>query len=82
MSDIAEPASSATFPERVMSLLNDEQVQQCMHWLPSGRAFEIHDPEKFEEMVLKAHFNSIKLESFIIRLGSELMLLLMCVDVF
>ena len=67
-----EEVPITTFPQRVMSLLDDEDIQQsCMQWLPSGKAFEIHNPVKFEE-VLKTHFNSIKLESFVIRLTSEL----------
>lgn len=61
-----------TFPQRIMALLEDEDIeQQCMHWLPSGRAFRIFDVGRFEEIVLKAHFNSIKMESFVVRLSSE-----------
>ncbi|KAL7476955.1 hypothetical protein ACHAW6_002779 [Cyclotella cf. meneghiniana] len=56
------------FPNRLISLLEDEDVQKVMHWLPCGRAFEIVDPELCAETVLKNHFNSVKFESFIVRL--------------
>jgi hypothetical protein len=75
MTDLCEE-NVPTFPQRIMALLEDEGMQQCMHWLPSGRAFRIFDPVRFEEIVLKAHFNSIKMESFVIRLGSECVLLI------
>ncbi len=54
-----------------MYLLEDEDVQKVMHWLPCGRAFEILDPELCAGTVLKNHFNSVKFESFIVRLKSE-----------
>ncbi|KAL3787993.1 hypothetical protein HJC23_004064 [Cyclotella cryptica] len=59
------------FPGRLMSLLEDEDVQRCMHWLPSGRAFEISNPELFISTVLRIHFNSVQFESFVVRLGSK-----------
>eukprot|EP00804_Cyclotella_cryptica_P016207 CCRYP_005707-RA/>CCRYP_005707-RA protein AED:0.00 eAED:0.00 QI:238/1/1/1/0/0/2/174/240 len=57
------------FPGRLMTLLNDENVQKCMHWLPSGLAFEISNPELFVDTVLRIHFNSVQFESFVVRLG-------------
>jgi hypothetical protein len=54
-----------------MCLLEDEDVQKVMHWLPCGRAFEILDPDLCAETVLQNHFNSVKFESFIVRLKSE-----------
>ncbi|KAL7477029.1 hypothetical protein ACHAW6_002848, partial [Cyclotella cf. meneghiniana] len=46
-----------------------EGVQSCIHWLPSGRAFEISNPELFVNTVLKINFNSVQFESFVVRLG-------------
>ena len=54
-----------------MALLDDEDAQKSIHWLPDGRAFKIHKPEEFEKEVLTKYFNSIKLDSFVIRLKSE-----------
>lgn len=59
------------FPGQLMSLLNDEDVQRCIHWLPSGRAFTISKPELFVNTVLKMHFNSVQFESFVVRLKSK-----------
>lgn len=63
--------NTTTFPQRLMSLLEDETVQQAMHWLTSGRAFEISDPNLMTSVVLETHFNSIHLNSFLVRLKSE-----------
>ncbi|KAL7474203.1 hypothetical protein ACHAW6_001588, partial [Cyclotella cf. meneghiniana] len=63
-----ECGTENNFPNRLRNLLDDEDVQKVMHWLPCGRAFEILDPELFAETVLKNHFNSVKFESFIVRL--------------
>ena len=54
-----------------MSLLEDEDVQKCMHWLPSGRAFEISNRDLFISTVLRYHLNSTQFESFLVRLGSK-----------
>jgi hypothetical protein len=59
------------FPSRLMSLLDDEEIQQVMHWLPDGYTFVISKPELFHEVVLKKHFNSVKFDSFIVRLRSK-----------
>ncbi|KAL3802771.1 hypothetical protein HJC23_007548 [Cyclotella cryptica] len=63
-----ECSTENNFPKRLMSLLDDEDVQKVMHWLPCGQAFEILDPELCAGTVLKNHFNSVKFESFIVRL--------------
>lgn len=66
-----ELGSEQKFPKRLMSLLDDEDVQKVMHWLPDGRSFTISNPDLFYEIVLKAHFNSIKFDSFTVRLRSK-----------
>ena len=73
---MTENTKTATFPQRVMALLDDEDAQQSIHWLPDGRVFKIHKPEEFEKEVLTKYFNSIKLDSFVIRLKSECIALL------
>lgn len=61
----------ATFPHRLLSVLGDEEAQQSIRWLPDGRAFDIHNPNKFTTDVLKTHFNSISLETFVTLLKRE-----------
>lgn len=63
-----ELSAEHNFPNRLMSLLEDESVQNVMQWLPCGRMFRISRPDLFDEVVLKPHFNSIKFDSFIVRL--------------
>lgn len=59
------------FPSRIIALLQDEDIQKAVHWLPDGLSFEIVKPDLFEELVLKTHFNSIKFDSFLVRLRSK-----------
>ena len=62
----ASPTSDAggllTFPEKLMSLLNDGSVDDAMWWLPDGDAFCIQ-PQRFLATVLEPHFRC-KYESF------------------
>lgn len=51
-----------TFPEKLMSLLNERQVSDCMWWLPDGDAFCLQ-PQLFKVKVLGPHFRC-KFESF------------------
>jgi len=52
-----------TFPERLMELLENEEVKNAMWWLPGGDAFTIV-PRLFPEMVLNKYFQGTKFESF------------------
>ena len=52
------------FPSRVMAVLNEEEVQQTMHWLPDGKAFIVCNTPQFAKTVLKKHFKGIQLHSF------------------
>jgi len=51
-----------TFPEKLISLLNEGQVSDSMWWLPDGDAFCLQ-PQRFSEKVLEPHFRC-KFESF------------------
>lgn len=66
-----ELSTEHNFPNRLMLLLENEEVKKVMHWLPGGETFAISRPDLFDELVLKKHFNSIKFESFIVRLRSK-----------
>lgn len=52
-----------TFPERLMELLQEEQVKDAMWWLPGGHAFAIR-PKIFYDAVLSKYFQGTKFESF------------------
>jgi hypothetical protein len=51
-------------PSRLMAILADEDVQQSMHWLPDGKAFEISKPAVFVKTTLKKHFKGVQFFSF------------------
>lgn len=68
-----ELGAEHNFPNRLMCLLGDKDVQKVMHWLPDGRSFTISDPDNFHHVVLKAHFNSVRFDSFVVRLRSKCM---------
>jgi len=58
----SDSSGHLTFPEKLMTLLNDVQNQDSMRWLPEGDAFCLH-PQRFRDTVLEPHFRC-KLESF------------------
>ena len=70
MTEVAE-SEVITFPQRLISVLDEEEAQQSIHWIADGRAFEIHNPKLFQETILKTHFQSIQLESFVVKLLSK-----------
>lgn len=51
-------------PSRLMAILDHEDVQQSMHWLPDGKAFRISKPTVFIETALKKYFKGVKFLSF------------------
>lgn len=51
------------FPEKLMALLDGNQVSDAMWWLPDGDAFCLI-PSIFAEKVLDQHFSGTKFESF------------------
>jgi hypothetical protein len=47
---------SVPFPNKLHDMLNDTERNGCDHivsWLPSGRAFKVHDPEMFVASISK-----------------------------
>jgi hypothetical protein len=55
--------SFATFPEKLMAVLEDREVGDTIQWNSQGDAFGIV-PETFNGQVLKKHFQGTKFESF------------------
>jgi hypothetical protein len=70
MAELSEP-EPPSFPQRLIKLLEDKEVQESIHWVKDGRSIRIHNPELFQSTVLKKYFNSIQLDSFITRLVSK-----------
>ena len=48
-------------------MLNDaeqEQFENVVSWLPGGRAFKVHQTEKFVKKIMPRYFNQTKYKSF------------------
>ena len=52
-----------TFPERLLSIIEDERYNRALWWNPDGTAFCVI-PRGFTDYVLKNHFQGTKFESF------------------
>ena len=52
-----------SFPEKLMTLLDGDEVNECMWWLKDGDSFCLI-PLSFAEKVLDKHFQGTKFESF------------------
>jgi hypothetical protein len=55
--------SSATFPERLMELLEEKMEPEALWWLGESDCFCI-DPKRFPDQVLNKYFQGTKFESF------------------
>ena len=61
--DLQYDSGFTTFPEKLMTLLDSEDVKVSMWWLPDGDGFAFK-PDNFAETVLSEHFGGTRLESF------------------
>jgi hypothetical protein len=55
------------FPFKLHSILeNSEKLnqEQIISWLPSGKAFKIHKPKEFADVIMPQYFNQTKYRSF------------------
>ena len=52
------------FPVKLMEILSNDQYIDCIAWLPHGRSFVIHSPERFTEHVLPKITKPCKFSSF------------------
>jgi len=60
----------AKFPVQLMSLLNDNEHQDIVAWLPHGAGFTIFDKKQFQEVVMPNYFDKgSKYTSFTRRLN-------------
>lgn len=65
------------FPAKLLKLLEESEKNDTTHivaWLPTGKAFKIHDDDKFSEVVMGKYFRQSKIKSFTRQLVSCLLL--------
>mmetsp|Transcript_11250 Transcript_11250/g.24326 ORF Transcript_11250/g.24326 Transcript_11250/m.24326 type:complete len:561 (-) Transcript_11250:317-1999(-) len=53
-----------TFPQRLMELLDSEESNDIIGWLPHGRGFLIYQKRRFAADILPKHFKQSKFTSF------------------
>jgi len=53
-----------TFPQKLMSVLDNDELQDIITWLPHGRAFIILQKKKFASDVMPVYFKHSKFTSF------------------
>lgn len=61
------------FVQRLMELLEKEDVQPLLHWTKDGRRIVIEDVTRFSEKVMPRYFSDTKYKSFMVRVKRELM---------
>ena len=52
------------FPQKLMEILSNEDYADIISWLPHGRSFLIHSPERFTESILPHYLKECKFSSF------------------
>ena len=58
------------FPQKLYSLLSLNPDPSIISWQPHGRSFVVHEPEKFIEKIMPAHFKTqTKMTSFLRQLN-------------
>ncbi|GFH44461.1 hypothetical protein CTEN210_00935 [Chaetoceros tenuissimus] len=58
------------FPQKLYSLLSLNPDPSIISWQPHGRAFVVHEPEKFIQKIMPAHFKTqTKMTSFLRQLN-------------
>ena len=60
-------AQQHSFPLRLQRMLDKLEAEgkgDIVSWLPHGRAFMVHDPERFVEELMPVYFNQTKYSSF------------------
>ena len=61
---ISRSSSSTSFPTKLYMILMDPNCQDCISWLPHGRAWKVLHPKVFEEKVIPNVFRSGRYASF------------------
>lgn len=63
-----EGEGKLNFAQRLMELLEKEDVRPILHWMEDGRRICIEDPVKFAEEVMPKYFSDTKYKSFMVRM--------------
>lgn len=62
--------STTSFPTKLYKILCDPKYQECIGWLPHGRAWRVLKPKTFEEEVIPKYFRSDRYASFMRQVGA------------
>mmetsp|Transcript_28849 Transcript_28849/g.43561 ORF Transcript_28849/g.43561 Transcript_28849/m.43561 type:complete len:369 (+) Transcript_28849:79-1185(+) len=54
----------ATFPQKLMKILSNEDVSDIISWLPHGRGFIIYQKKQFSQQIMPKYFKKVKFTSF------------------
>lgn len=54
----------AVVPQRLLQMLNDEENQPIVSWLPHGKGWVIHNKQRFSDFILPKYFKKSKFTSF------------------
>mmetsp|Transcript_29241 Transcript_29241/g.43142 ORF Transcript_29241/g.43142 Transcript_29241/m.43142 type:complete len:366 (-) Transcript_29241:438-1535(-) len=61
---ISNSEKNESFPRKLYRILNEENPEECISWMPHGRSWKVHDPVNLEEKVLPKYFRHAKYSSF------------------
>jgi HSF-type DNA-binding len=56
--------STTSFPTKLYKILSEPQYQDCIAWLPHGRAWRVLKPKILEDEIIPKYFRSDRLASF------------------
>ena len=56
--------STTSFPTKLYKILSEPQYQDCIAWLPHGRAWRVLKPKVLEDEIIPKYFRSDRLASF------------------
>ena len=59
------------FAQRLMELLEKDDVKPCLHWMEDGRSICIEDPVQFANEIMTKYFSDTKYKSFMVRMKRE-----------
>jgi hypothetical protein len=66
-----EDSTKLNFAQRLMELLEKDDVHPCLHWMEDGKSICIVDPVRFANEVMPKYFSDTKYKSFMVRMKSE-----------
>jgi hypothetical protein len=58
-----------SFPAKLHAILSHWDIEDIVSWMPHGRAWRIHDPERFQRLIMPHFFHKCKYTSFLRQLN-------------